>query len=119
MTRTPPVTAGYVLCALLALADLVGLAAIGSPDAPPAVVVVLGAIFGVATLVALAPAWRGVRSGAIAVVVSRVLSALLAIPAFFVDAPTWARLIAGASIALTVLAVGLLTPALRTRVPTR
>jgi hypothetical protein len=40
---------------------------------------------------------------------------LLAIPAFFVDAPAWARLVAAVSIVLTVAGVGLMVSGARQR----
>jgi hypothetical protein len=55
------------------------------------------------------PEWRGHRGGMIAVVASRLLSALLGIPAFFSDkAPGWAQAVAGVAIAATILGLALL-----------
>ncbi|NIH83289.1 hypothetical protein [Amycolatopsis granulosa] len=117
MNRHVTFTTGLVLCALLGLADLAGAAGLGRDGAPPVAVVVIGAVLGLVTLVAVTPAWRRVRGGVITVVVSRAVAGLLAIPAFFVDAPGWARLLAAITLVLTVAGVGLLAGAGRGRVP--
>ncbi|MGW5719844.1 hypothetical protein ACWEVP_27015 [Amycolatopsis sp. NPDC003865] len=108
MTRTPVYTSGYVVCVVLGLADVVGVAGIAMDDAPPAIVVLLGGVLGLVTLAAAVPAWRGNRAGHFAVAGSRALSGLLALPAFFLDAPTWARVLAGGLVLLTVVGLGLL-----------
>ncbi|MFJ9779736.1 hypothetical protein ACIRSS_09145 [Amycolatopsis sp. NPDC101161] len=108
MTRTPVFTTGYVLCVVLGLFDVVGVAGLAMDDAPPAVVVILGGVLGLVTLAAAVPAWRGNRAGQLTVAGSRALSGLLAVPAFFVDAPAWARLLSGGLILLTIVGVGLL-----------
>lgn len=115
MSRSPVFTTGYVLCLVLGLADVVGVAGINMDGAPPAVVVVLGGVFGLATLAAAVPAWRGNRAGQVTLVASRVLSGLLSIPAFFVDAPAWARMLAAGLLVLTVVGVGLLVSGARER----
>ncbi|MEQ0559775.1 hypothetical protein ABJI51_11875 [Amycolatopsis sp. NEAU-NG30] len=115
MIRTSAFTTGFVVCVVLGLADVVGVAGVGTDAAPPLVVLVLGGVFGLATLAAAVPAWRGNRAGRLTIVVSRVLSGLLAIPAFFVDAPAWARLVAAVSIVLTVAGVGLMVSGARQR----
>ena len=90
--RVPPSTAnkvGYVLAILLALADLVS--AVVPPTSPgepgpPLQVLLVGAVFGVLTLGGAWLGWaRRSRVGARVVAASRVLSLLLALPAFFVD----------------------------------
>lgn len=115
MNRTVTFTTGLALCALLGLADLVGVAGIAMDDAPPAVVVLAGGVLGLVTLAAVLPAWRRVRAGVTTVIVSRAASGLLSIPAFFVDAPAWARLLASITLLLTVAGVGLLVAAGRDR----
>lgn len=100
---------GLVLCALLGAFDVLSVAGAGAEDAPPTPVVVLGLILGLITLVGVFLAWRGARRGFIAVVVSRVLSALSAVPAFFVeDVPGWVPVAVGIGIVVTVIALGLL-----------
>ena len=62
MNRTPAVTTGLVICALLGAlnvtASLIGLTADG---APPLGIVITGGVLGLITLTAVAPAWRGSR----------------------------------------------------------
>jgi hypothetical protein len=50
MARSFRHSAGIAICALLALADVVGLAGTGMDDAPPVVVFVIAAALGVVTL---------------------------------------------------------------------
>jgi hypothetical protein len=92
MTRTAPFTTGFALCVLLGLADVVGVAGMNMDGAPP---------------------WHGSRPAMLTVVVSRALSGLLSLPAFFLDAPTWAQLVAAGLFILTVVGVGLLAGATR------
>lgn len=100
---------GLALCALLGVFDVLSVAGAGAEDAPPTPIVVLGVILGLITLVGVFLAWRGAKKGFIAVVVSRVLSALSAVPAFFVeDVPGWVPVAVGIVIVITVIALGLL-----------
>jgi hypothetical protein len=57
---------------------------------------------------ALVPASRGSRSALRTVVVVRVVSALLAVPAFFLSAPVWVMVVEGFVIAATITALYLL-----------
>src|SRR3954468_24121584 len=87
---------GLVLAALLGLVDVVS-AFFPTPDGaigPPLPIVVLGGLLGVATLVAVVAAWRPGRRGALRIVAgTRVLSAITALPAFFVDVPALVKLL--------------------------
>jgi hypothetical protein len=99
--------------ALLGLIDLGLLGVIGSADAPPLIVSFGVATLGLITLIALVPAYRGSRSALLTIVVVRVISALLAIPAFFLGAPTWVMIVEGFVIVATIAALILLrSPAL-------
>jgi hypothetical protein len=114
MTRSPTLTVGLVICALLGAVDILGLAGLGADGAPPATIVIVSAVLGLVTLVGVGLAWRARRGGIVAVVASRLLSMLLGIPAFFLDdAPDWARVVVGIGIALTVVGVGLVLAARR------
>ena len=118
MTRSAPTTYGLAVCALLGVVDIIGLAALGLPgdDGPPVLVALIGAVLGVITLVGARMAWRGGRSGVVTVIVSRVLSALSALPAFFVDdVPDWVPFFVAIFVVLTVVGVGLLVVSLRRR----
>jgi hypothetical protein len=114
MTRSRTLTAGLVICALLGVVDVLGLAGLGADGAPPAAIVIVSAALGLVTLVGVRLAWRARRGGSLAVVVSRLLSVPLGIPAFFVnDAPDWAPVVVGISIALTLVGVVLVLAARR------
>jgi hypothetical protein len=121
LTGTRPTTAlsgrnrtGLVLAGLLAVVDIVSVFAInqdgtsGEPG-PPLGVLVFSAILGVVTLVAAAHAWRtGNRVGSRVVAGTRILSALGALPAFFVeDVPAGLVAAAGIGVAVTIVAVWL------------
>jgi len=112
-------TCGLAICALLGVGDIISLAGLGSDadDGPPVLVVLIGAALGVITLVGARMAWRGGRSGVVTVIVSRVLSALLALPVFFVDdVPDWVPPVVGIFVVLTLVGgVGLLVVSLRRR----
>lgn len=106
-----PAGIAMAIFGLLGVADLGLLGVIGSADAPPLVVSLSVALLGLITLVALGPAYRGSRSALLTIVVVRVISALLAIPAFFLGAPTWVMIIEGTVIGATIAALVLLARA--------
>ena len=114
--------AGLVLAALLGLADVIS-AFFPTPEGevgPPLPIVVLGGLLGVATLAAVAAAWRTGQRGMLRIVAAtRVLSAIGALPAFFVDVPAALKLVVAVGVVLTVVCVVLvLTPARRTAAAT-
>jgi hypothetical protein len=108
MNRTRAFTAGLGICVLLAVVDIALLAELGSDNAPPLAVSITGAVLGVITLVGAGLAWQHRRGGSATVIVSRLLSALLGVPVFFVDAPNWSRVLVVAAIALTVAGLAML-----------
>ena len=97
--------AAAAIFAVLGLIDVALTGVIGSPDAPPLIVSLGVAALGLITLLALAPARRGSRRALIAIVVTRVISAVLAVPAFFLNAPAWAMIVEGFVIAGTITAL--------------
>ena len=100
---------GLVLCAVLAVVDVLSVGAAGADDGPPVAVVAIGFVLGLVTLVGVWLAWRGDERGFMTVVVSRVLSALLGIPGFFVEeAPDWVPAAVGIFLVLTIVALWLL-----------
>jgi hypothetical protein len=108
---------GLVLAVVLGLADVVS-AFFPTPDGevgPPLAIVILGGVLGLATLAAVAVAWRSGRRGALRIVAgTRVLSAITALPAFFVDVPAALKLVVAVAVVLTVVCVVLvLSPARR------
>ncbi|MGI9097904.1 MAG: hypothetical protein ACR2H2_05330, partial [Solirubrobacteraceae bacterium] len=116
MKRSTPTTYGLAICVLLGVIGIISLAQLGADDGPPVGVILSGAVFGVITLVGARMAWRGDRRGVLAVIVSRVLDALSALPAFFVDdIPDWSPFFVGVFVVLSVVGVGLLVVALGRR----
>jgi hypothetical protein len=115
LKRTTPMTLriGLVLAALLAVSDLFAFAF----GPLPIEVVVAATALGVITLVALVPAWRtGGRTAVLVVAISRIASALLAIPAFFADdVPAGARAGAAVFLVLAVVSAALLFRAMNAR----
>ncbi|MEV0273710.1 hypothetical protein AB0H43_33475 [Hamadaea sp. NPDC050747] len=107
---------GLVLAMLLGLADLA--LPFGDADFPPLPVAIASAVLGLITVVSAVYAWRGSRVATVTVVVTRVLSALSAVPAFFVpDVPAAARVAAGVICVLTITVVALVSPGLRKPLP--
>ena len=97
--------AATVIFALLGLIDVALTAVIGSPDAPPLIVSLGVAALGLITLLSLVPARRGSHGALTAVVVTRVISAVLVVPAFFLNAPVWVTAVEGFVIAATITAL--------------
>jgi len=97
--------AATAIFALLGLVDVALTAVIGSPDAPPLIVSLGVAALGLITLVSLVPARRGNRGALTAVVVTRVISAVLAVPAFFLNAPAWVTAVEEFVVASTITAL--------------
>ena len=112
MTTTPTLTRPPLLTttttaifAVLGLIDVALVGAIWMDDGPPLAVSLGVAALGLITLGGLVPANRGSRPALGAIVVSRVISALLALPAFFLDAPAWVMVVEGFVIVATVCAL--------------
>lgn len=115
MKRSRLLVAGLILGGLLGLVDVIPLPG-GDGAQPPFAVVVAGAVLGLITLAGCFLAWRGSRTGAVAVIVSRLLSGLTAVPAFFVEGvAVEARGAAAVGVVLTLACVALVAPALRSQ----
>jgi hypothetical protein len=97
--------AATAIFATLGLIDVALTAVIGSSDAPPLIVSLGVAALGLITLLALAPARRGSRGALTAIVVTRVISAVLAVPALFLNAPAWVMAVEGFVIIATIAAL--------------
>ncbi|MEO5609626.1 MAG: hypothetical protein ABIQ61_00800 [Ornithinibacter sp.] len=118
MTTTPPTTSVSRRQKIgLGLAGLLSLGAIPSvlsptPEGevgPPSVVLWTGTVLGVVGIVAVVIAWRTGSRGALRVLAGAlIISALTALPAFFVDIPVGLKAMAAASVLLTVAAVVLM-----------
>lgn len=102
---------GLVIAGLLGLSDVLSILQ-PTPDGengPPFSVLAVGLVLGLVTLAALVPAWRtGNRKALRAVAGSRIVSAILALPAFFVDIPPALMVFASVAVALTVVSVVLI-----------
>ena len=108
-TRTVSLpTAPAAIFALLGLIDIALLGVIGSSIAPPLGVSIVIAALGFVTLAALIPARNGSRPALITAVTARVISAVLAVAAFFNAAPAWIMAIEAFVIAATFIALVLL-----------
>ena len=97
-TLATPSCLGNAPAAIFAVLGLIDVAldgVIGSPDAPPLIVSLGVAALGLITLLALVPARRGSRGALVAIVATRVISAVLAVPAFFLDTPAWVMIVEG------------------------
>ncbi|WP_433730289.1 hypothetical protein ACQP2Y_19680 [Actinoplanes sp. CA-051413] len=113
MHRSKGFVTGLVIAGLLGLGDIITLL-VGNGETPPVEVAAIGAALGLITVAALVPAWRGSRGGVIAIVVSRLLSAVTALPAFFVDdVPGGAVAAAAVGLVITLVAVALVAARLR------
>jgi hypothetical protein len=107
-TLARPVSLGNAVTAIFAILGLIDVAetaVIGSSDAPPLIVSLGVAALGIITLLALVPARRGSRGALTAVVATRVISAVLAVPAFFLNAPAWVMAVEGFVIVATIAAL--------------
>jgi hypothetical protein len=109
MQRSKGFTTGLVIAGLLALGDITT-PLFSDGEHPPMVVGLICAALGLITAAAIVPAWRRQSRGAVtAIVVTRLLSAVTALPAFVADGvPAGARIAAAAGIAVTLLTVALL-----------
>ena len=119
-TLARPVSLGNAATAIFAVLGLIDVAltgVIGSSDAPPLIVSLGVAALGLITLLALVPARRGSRGALAAIVVTRVISAVLAVPAFFLNAPAWVMAVEGFVIVATITALVLVHQQSRASAP--
>jgi hypothetical protein len=103
--------AGLVLCGLYSLANIPGAFTPqpdGAGDAPPLGILVVCSVLGVVGVVCSVLAWRGNRVALRVAAGAIIVITLTALPAFFVDVPTWVRALVGASVLITVAAVALM-----------
>ena len=113
MHRSKGFVTGLVIAGLLGLGEIITLLA-GNGETPPVEVAAVGAGLGLITVVALYPAWRGSRGAITAIIVTRLLSAVTALPAFFVDdVPGAAVAAAAVGVVAALAAVALLATRLR------
>jgi hypothetical protein len=120
-TGTPPATVkvGLVLAGLLGLADIAGgISQLTSDALLPMVVAATAIGLGVLTVVLVPFAWRGAGWASWTIIGTRAVSAMTALPAFFVPGvPAAAVIAATVGIALAVLAIALMLVRGRAPVP--
>jgi hypothetical protein len=113
MHRSKLFVTGLVIAGLLGLGDLITPLTTDG-ETPPMAVALIGAVLGLITVAALVPAWRGSRAAVTTIIVTRLLSAVTALPAFFVDdVPGFAVAAAATGIVVTLATVALLAVRLR------
>lgn len=117
MTLSTKNKVGLVIAFVLGALDMVSLLA-PTPDGdvgPPIGILVLAAICGLITVIAVVIAWRKLNAAAIRVAAgARIVSMLTSLPAFFVDVPSFVKALVAVFVVVTIIAVVLmLTPARR------
>jgi hypothetical protein len=99
---------GLVLLGVLSLLDVAG-PLMTNGDDPPMSVALFGSVLGVASLFCVYLAWRGSGRAVLPLAGLRLLSALTALPAFFVgDVPPAIRALAGVIVLLSLVGVALI-----------
>jgi hypothetical protein len=103
--------AGLIIALLLGLLDL------SSPftptpdgeDGPPYAILLIDAVLGLITVIAVVIAWRTARRGAVRIAAgARIISAVTALPAFFVDVPAALQAAVGLFVVVTITCVVLM-----------
>jgi hypothetical protein len=113
MKRSKTFVTGLVLAGLFALGDITT-PLTSDGEHPPMAIGIADAILGLICAVAIVLAWRGSRGAVTAIVVTRLLSVVSALPAFFVDGiPTAARFAVGLGVVVQLVAVAMVATRLR------
>jgi hypothetical protein len=108
---------GVVLLGVLSVIELTGPLTTDGQH-PPMIIALIGSVLGLVGIVLAVLAWRGRTAAAVGLCVLRVLSALTALPAFWVTGvPGPVVAVAGASVMLTITGVVLTLAGLRRPVP--
>jgi hypothetical protein len=98
---------GLVILGVLSLLDVAG-PLMTNGDNPPMSIALIGSVLGLLSLVCVYLAWRGAGRAVLPLVGLRLLSALTAVPAFFVaDVPAAIQALAGVIVLLTLVGVAL------------
>jgi hypothetical protein len=111
---------GLVLAGLMSAGNIpsVFFPAPDGDEGPPMSVLAVDTVLGVIGLVAVVIAWRSGNRAAIRVAAGAlILIMLTSLPAFFVDVPAGIKLLVGASVIWTVVAIGLRFSPSRRSVP--
>jgi hypothetical protein len=117
MYRSKAFVTGLVVAGLLAVGDITT-PLFSDGEHPPIAVGLADAALGLLTVAGIVLAWRGSRGGVATIIVTRLLSALTAVPAFFVDGvPGGAKAAAATGCAAALITVALVAPRLRRPAP--
>ncbi len=112
--------AGFVIALLLGLTDLASVLE-PTPDGqvgPPLIILIIDAVLGLITIVAVVYAWRTGSRGAVRIAAgARIVSMITALPAFFVDVPAGLMLLVGVFVVATIACVAMMLLPSRTPVP--
>jgi hypothetical protein len=104
---------GIVLLGILSVIDLTA-PLYTDGQHPPMIIAVIGSVLGLVSIVLAVLAWRGRTAAAVGLCVVRVLSALTALPAFWVTGvPGPVVAVAGTFVVLTIVGVVLTLAGLR------
>ncbi len=104
---------GLIVLGALSVLDLFG-PLLTDGEHPPMAIAVIGAVIGLVSIGLVVAAWRGTTRAVIPLVVLRLISALTALPAFFVlDVPPAALGAAAALVGLSVVGVVLVLSGIR------
>ncbi|KQY51610.1 MULTISPECIES: hypothetical protein [unclassified Nocardioides] len=107
---------GLVLAGLLSVVSIPS-AFTPTPDGetgPPYVVLLLGTVLGIIGLVAVIVAWRSDSPAALRVASGAlIVNALTSLPAFFVDVPSWLKLLVALNVLVTTAAIVLMLSGVR------
>jgi hypothetical protein len=88
------------------------------PDGPPYAILVIDAVLGLITVIAVVMAWRTGRRGPVRIAAgARIISLVTALPAFFVDVPAGLQALVGLFAVLTIASVALMLAPSRRPVP--
>jgi len=105
--------AGLIVLGLLSVGDLSG-PLLTDGEHPPMSIALAGAALGLVGVVLVVLAWPGRPAAAIGLVVVRIMSALTAVPAFFMpEVPAVPKVLAGVFIVATLVGVVLVLSGVR------
>lgn len=106
---SPSFRTGLVVLGVLSTLDLAG-PLLTDGEHPPQEVALVGAALGLASLALVVVAWRGAPRAVLPLVVLRLVSALIAVPAFFADGvPAGVIALAAGLVLLTLVGVALVS----------
>jgi len=100
---------GLIVAFVLGLLDIIFTFVPVGSGGPPLFILIIGLLLGLITCVCAALVWRSnVRAAFWAIVVTRILSSLSAIPAFGADIPSWIKVLVAVQIVVTIVDLVLL-----------